>query len=200
VELLGGRIWVESELDAGAAFIFEISVRGIAGAPDDLPPFGAVRSAADSSGAYARGEEAAAEAASNDGVLKGKRILIVEDVEINREIVEALIEHTGVAIDFAFDGGAAVRKFTAAPGDYDLILMDVHMPNVDGYEATALIRACGAPQARTTPIIAMTANVFREDVEKCLAAGMNDHLGKPIDADEVIAKLKHYLGSMKPAP
>jgi CheY-like chemotaxis protein len=71
--------------------------------------------------------------------------------------------------------------------------MDIHMPNMSGYEATVLIRASGLPGADKVPIIAMTANVFREDIERCLASGMNDHLGKPIDAGEVITKLKHYL-------
>jgi CheY-like chemotaxis protein len=117
----------------------------------------------------------------------------VEDVEINREIVEALLEHTGVKISFACDGAEAIDKFTAAPDGFDLILMDIHMPGVDGYEATRRIRASGLPRADAIPIIAMTANVFREDIERCLACGMNDHIGKPVDMDTVIAKLKTYL-------
>lgn len=135
-----------------------------------------------------------AEKTATDGVLEGKRILLAEDVEINREIVLALIEHTGIAIDFAEDGEEAVGTFVQAPqGYYDLILMDVHMPKVDGYEATRRIRASGVPGADIVPIIAMTANVFREDVERCLASGMNSHLGKPIDADEVITTLRRFL-------
>ncbi|MDR2296519.1 MAG: response regulator [Clostridiales Family XIII bacterium] len=178
VEMMGGSIRVESELGEGAVFTFEIRVRGAACADD----------------AYAR-EEApkAADESPEDGLPAGKRILIAEDVAINREVVSALLECTGVAIEFAADGEEAVERFVAAPADCDLILMDIHMPKVDGYEATRRIRASGLPQARTIPIIAMTANVFREDVEKCLAAGMNDHIGKPIDADEMIAKLKRYL-------
>jgi CheY-like chemotaxis protein len=129
----------------------------------------------------------------SDDIFRGKHILIAEDVVINREIVQALIEHTGVEIDFAVDGVEAFEKFSAQPENYDLILMDVQMPHMDGYEATNRIRNSGLPGADSIPIIAMTANVFREDVERCRAAGMNDHLGKPIDADEVIAKLKQYF-------
>jgi CheY-like chemotaxis protein len=120
------------------------------------------------------------------------RSLIAEDVEINREIIDALLEPTEVSVDFAFDGEEAVNKF-AAPNKYELILMDIHMPKVDGLEATRRIRASKSPGADTIPIIAMTANVFREDVEKCLDAGMNGHLGKPVDMDKVIATLSHYL-------
>ncbi|MDR1603712.1 MAG: response regulator [Gracilibacteraceae bacterium] len=130
---------------------------------------------------------------SDDGILAGKRILLAEDVEINREIVSALMEYTGVDIDFAFNGEEAVAKFSADPEGYDLILMDVHMPNMDGYEATRRIRASGEKRAGAIPIIAMTANVFREDIERCLAAGMNAHLGKPINAAEVITELKRHL-------
>jgi len=82
--------------------------------------------------------------------------------------------------------------FTEAPHKYEMIFMDIQMPEMDGYEATRRIRALDIPQAKTVPIIAMTANVFREDVEKCLEAGMNSHVGKPVDFEEVLGKLHFY--------
>ena len=130
---------------------------------------------------------------SDTGRFAGYRILLAEDIEINREIVTAMLEHTGIAIDCAENGRAACEMFAAAPAAYDMIFMDIHMPEVDGYEATRLIRAMDLPEARTIPIVAMTANVFREDIERCLAAGMNDHVGKPIDIAEVIQKLALHL-------
>jgi CheY-like chemotaxis protein len=125
--------------------------------------------------------------------LEGARILLAEDVEINREIVISLLEPMSLMIDCAENGIETVRLFTAEPEKYDMIFMDVQMPEMDGYEATRRIRASGAPNADTIPIIAMTANVFREDIEKCLAAGMNAHVGKPLDLDEVLATLRAYL-------
>jgi len=83
--------------------------------------------------------------------------------------------------------------FKAAPDRYDIILMDMHMPEMDGLEATQQIRALGSREARSIPIIALTANVFTEDIEQCLAAGMNDHLGKPIDISLLLKKLRRYL-------
>jgi CheY-like chemotaxis protein len=130
---------------------------------------------------------------SIDGIFDGKSILIAEDVDLNREIIEVLIEPTGVNIEFAFDGEEAVAKFKSDPDKYDLVLMDLNMPKMDGYEATRQIRASGLPSAATLPIIAMTANVFREDVERCLACGMNGHLGKPVDMIEIINTLSSYL-------
>jgi CheY-like chemotaxis protein len=82
--------------------------------------------------------------------------------------------------------------FSEAPLMYDLIFMDIQMPIMDGYEATRQIRAMEIPKAKTVPIIAMTANVFREDVERCLEAGMNNHVGKPLDFEEVLSKLRSY--------
>jgi len=84
--------------------------------------------------------------------------------------------------------------FTEAPQKYDMIFMDVQMPEMDGYEATRRIRSLDNPKAKTIPIIAMTANVFREDIEKCLASGMNSHVGKPLDFQEVMNRLRSYLG------
>ncbi|GHV53944.1 hypothetical protein FACS1894216_12940 [Synergistales bacterium] len=174
VEMMGGKIWVESEEGEGASFIFDICALQAEEQEEEEP--------AD-----------ADEDISNDGVLAGKRILLAEDIEINREILAVLIEHTEVTVDFAENGAEAVKKFSADPARYDLILMDLQMPEMDGYEATRRIRASGLPGAADIPIVAMTANVFREDIERCCAAGMNDHLGKPIDADEVISKLRLYI-------
>jgi CheY-like chemotaxis protein len=146
--------------------------------------------------------EAGSALADSDGIFEGKTILVAEDVEINREILGALLEPTGVSIDFAFDGEDAVNKFSASD-KYRLIMMDVHMPNVDGLEATKRIRSIEESRRNNDssllespkgiPIIAMTANVFREDVERCLAAGMNGHLGKPVEMDKVISTLSRYL-------
>jgi CheY-like chemotaxis protein len=136
----------------------------------------------------------------DDGCFTGRRILLVEDVEINREIALAQFEPTGLAVDCAENGVEAVRMFQAAPEQYDAIFMDIQMPEMDGYEATQKIRALDNPKARSVPIVAMTANVFREDVEKCLAAGMNDHIGKPLDFEELKQKLYKHLSTGTAAP
>ncbi|MDR2808584.1 MAG: response regulator [Spirochaetaceae bacterium] len=128
-----------------------------------------------------------------NGIFTDLQILLVEDVEINQEIVIALLEDTGAVITCADNGAKAVKIFEMAPALYDIILMDISMPEMDGFEATRRIRALDYPEAKTVPIVAMTANVFREDIEKCLASGMNDHLGKPIDIEELLTKLKHHL-------
>jgi CheY-like chemotaxis protein len=140
-----------------------------------------------------RSTEKIAAETGNGSIFAGLSILLVEDVEINREIVITLLEDTGLAIECAENGAEAVRMFTENPGKYQTVLMDIHMPEMDGFEATRRIRALDIPEAAAIPIIAMTANVFREDIEKCLAAGMNDHLGKPIEIEEVLRKLKMYL-------
>ena len=119
-------------------------------------------------------------------------LLLAEDIDINREIFLSLLEDTGVMIDVAENGREAVEKFRNSPDAYDIIVMDVQMPEMDGYEATRSIRALGTDKAGTIPIIAMTANVFTSDIEKCLACGMNDHLAKPIDCEAVIEKIRHY--------
>ena len=138
----------------------------------------------------ARAGAAEEEAPTN---FESRRILLVEDMEINREIVMALLEPTLVAIDCAENGLEAVNAFKKAPDAYSMIFMDVQMPEMDGYEATRQIRALGTHAATAIPIIAMTANVFREDIDKCLAAGMDGHVGKPLDFDEVLGVLRRYL-------
>jgi CheY-like chemotaxis protein len=124
-------------------------------------------------------------------------LLVAEDVEINREIFMALLEDTGAKIDVAENGLIAVQKFEENPGKYDMIIMDIQMPVMDGYEATRSIRALDMEKAKKIPIIAMTANVFKEDIDKCLKNGMNDHLAKPIDVEAVIQKISLYSGLMK---
>jgi PAS domain S-box-containing protein len=133
------------------------------------------------------------ETAPIGGIFARRNVLLAEDVKINREIVTALMEDTGIIWDYAEDGDEAVEKFSNDPERYDLVLMDVQMPNMNGYDATRLIRSSGLPRSKTIPIVAMTANVFREDMEKCRDAGMDDHIGKPIDINEVISKLKKYM-------
>jgi signal transduction histidine kinase/DNA-binding response OmpR family regulator/ABC-type amino acid transport substrate-binding protein len=130
---------------------------------------------------------------STTDTFEGYRVLLVEDVEINQEIVLALLEPLLLTIDCAKNGREALRMFSAAMDSYDLIFMDIQMPDMDGYEAVRCIRALGTPKAQQIPIVAMTANVFHEDIEKCLEAGMNDHLGKPLDMEEVLVKLRRYL-------
>ncbi|MDR3332321.1 MAG: response regulator [Synergistaceae bacterium] len=123
----------------------------------------------------------------------GYCVLLAEDVEINQEIVLTLLEPTELEIDCAENGVETLRMFSENPDRYYMIFMDVQMPEMDGLEATRRIRALDTPKAKTIPIIAMTANVFREDIEKCIEAGMNGHIGKPLDFDEVLDKLREYL-------
>jgi signal transduction histidine kinase/CheY-like chemotaxis protein len=203
VEMMGGHIWIDSEVGCGSTFSFTVQLgRGRNN----------VKGMDDASGG---------QGAESDGLIvhetggnyEGCRILLVEDVEINREIVITLLEPAHLTIDCAENGKEAVRMFSEAPEKYNLIFMDVQMPEMDGYEATRRIRAIEAEkngkiatsftegETRSydrdlhgqIPIIAMTANVFREDVEKCLEAGMTGHIGKPLDMDEVFRVLRKYL-------
>lgn len=119
-------------------------------------------------------------------------MLLVEDIEINRMIFHALLERTGINIDVAENGLEAVEQFTANPEKYDLIIMDIQMPVMDGYEATRTIRSCNHPNAATIPIIAMTANAFKEDIRTAQDSGMNDYLTKPIDEKAVMLKIAEY--------
>jgi signal transduction histidine kinase/CheY-like chemotaxis protein len=123
----------------------------------------------------------------------GRKILLAEDIEINREIVLTVLEPSNLKIVCAENGKVALERYSADPAGFDMIFMDIHMPEMDGYEATRRIRALDTAAAKTVPIIAMTANVFKEDIEKCLAVGMDDHIGKPLDFLDVMRMLKQYL-------
>jgi signal transduction histidine kinase/CheY-like chemotaxis protein len=174
VELMGGKIWAESELGKGSKFIFTVKVergKNVASMPASV-----VKMETDGGGRFA-----------------GKRLLIAEDVEINREILLALLEDSGISIDCAQNGLEAVNMIAAAPMQYDAILMDVQMPKMDGLEATRRIRELLSERPKRVPIIAMTAHVFKSDIEECLAAGMDDHIGKPIDIEDILKKLNKYL-------
>jgi len=175
VELMHGEIWIESELNKGSKFIFTIKAKK----GKDI----AVTGVSD-------GTAGSEESGYN---FSGYTILVAEDVDINREILAALLEKTGITIVFAENGKLAVSMFQENSDKYNLILMDIHMPGMDGFTATRTIRALEFPKAKNIPIIAMTANVFKEDIEKCLDSGMNDHIAKPIFPDDLYASLKKHL-------
>jgi CheY-like chemotaxis protein len=156
------------------------------------------------------GEEDSGEDSVVHDNFRGFRLLLAEDIEINREIVLALLEPTELDIVCVENGAEALERFSKDPDAYDMIFMDVQMPEMDGYEATRRIRAFEgslgagaegpAKPERRVPIVAMTANVFRQDIERCLAAGMDDHLGKPLAFDDVLTKLRKYLIRGKSSP
>ena len=126
--------------------------------------------------------------------LKGKKLLLVEDNELNREIALEILKEAGFVVDTAEDGAVAVQKIKqAAPGQYDLILMDIQMPNLDGYEATRQIRALPDAEKASIPIFAMTANAFEEDRQNALEAGMNGHIAKPLDVPHLLRVLADAL-------
>ncbi len=184
IEMMNGKIWVESEYGKGSTFTFTVKMKCGENQTEEDPHH-----------------------ISNEidinGIFKDRHILLAEDTEINSEIVIAMLEPTQAKVDCAANGIEAVKMFSESPEKYDLILMDLNMPEMDGYEATRRIRKIEAEQAadaegetqpcRQTPILAMTANVFSDDIERCKQAGMNDHIGKPFIFELVIDKLCAYL-------
>ncbi len=129
-----------------------------------------------------------------DPAFAGMRLLVVEDNELNMEITTTVLEEAGFVVDQAINGQVALEKIaTAAPGQYALVLMDIQMPVMDGYEATRRIHALPDPEKAQIPIVAMTANAFAEDRENALAAGMNEHIAKPFDIHTLLWKLAEIL-------
>jgi CheY-like chemotaxis protein len=171
VGYMGGAITVHSALGEGSTFSFTITMQ-----KTDL--------------AENRVEQA-------DDVLfdlTGKRILIVDDVDINRTILIEILAETNVEIVEAGDGQEALDLFFNAPEyHFDFIFMDIQMPVMNGYQATEVLRASARPDAKTIPIVAMTANAYREDIDRALESGMNGHLPKPINFSELIRTLRSLL-------
>ena len=172
VDLMGGTIDIESKLGVGTTVKIHISFRIQKKAPPKKPE------------------------PSEDGdltMLEGMRILLVEDNELNREIAKDILEEIGIIVEEAEDGSIAVDMVkNSDSGYYDLILMDIQMPYMDGYKATQTIRAFDDRELADIPIIAMTANAFEEDKNKALESGMNSHLAKPINIGELFETLKIF--------
>lgn len=178
VEMMKGLIRVESEPGKGSRFICDLCF-GLERQDNELP---------------AQSDDAAASAKTSDGMgldLTGRRILVVDDVEINRTIVFALLEDTGAILDGAQDGAESVRLFSQ--NKYDIVLMDLHMPVMDGLEAASNIRALGKLRAKKTPIIAVSADTGADLHARCLKAGINDHLLKPVEMPVLFEKIAKWL-------
>jgi CheY-like chemotaxis protein len=171
VQMLGGDITVKSKLGDGSEFSFSIWLRETEA---ELPDEKAI--------------------ADPTGKLIGKRALLVDDVDLNRKVARAMLKVTGIAIDEAEDGLVAVKKFGESPENtYDIILMDVQMPNMDGYQACSTIRALDRADARKVPVIALTANAFKDDIDKAIKAGMNAHIAKPVKLDKLVEILFKFI-------
>ena len=115
--------------------------------------------------------------------------MLAEGIAINQEVIRFLLEDYGMNLECAENGQIAVERFLAEPQRFEIIFMDLHMPVMDGYSATKAIRGSGVSNAKTIPILAMTANAFTEDVASCHDAGMNDHIAKPVDLNTLLQKM-----------
>lgn len=171
VELFGGTISLETKLEEGSRFSFDIWL-------EEAEPKNKVE----------------VDFTDTTDKFAGKRILLVDDVDVNRIVVTSMLEETGVEIDEATDGKQAVEIFSnSAKGTYDLVLMDIQMPVMNGHDATMAIRALPRADAKKVPVIALTANAFKEDIEKALSYGMNAHLAKPIEMNLLLELLFRHL-------
>lgn len=182
-DLMGGTLEVETELGKGTKFTFTLMHR--LGATSPNPSQGGEQPSGMNHPSLGGGDSTS---------LEGKRILLTEDNEINAEIAEALLSEHGLLIDHAENGKECINMLLDAPaGYYDLILMDIQMPVMNGYDAARNIRALEDKAKANIPIIAMTANAFDNDRQQALASGMNDHLAKPIDMEKTLAAIRTVL-------
>ena len=177
VELFQGEIWVESELDKGSTISFTIKVSGMREIKTITKQ--EIQEYVDEN--------------VDENSFKGSKLLIVEDIEINREIIIALLEETEIEIECAENGKEALEKFAKSSQEYDLIFMDLNMPEMDGITASRKIRASNFVNAQTVPIVALTADVFQTTIDECMEAGMNDYISKPLNSTIILEKLKKYL-------
>jgi len=172
VDKLGGEITVDSNLGLGSTFVVTLTLK--------TTTLDVVC-------------DAVKERVKPADDVSGMKVLLVEDNELNIEVALMLLEDAGVKADVAKNGKEAVEKFLASKeGDYDLILMDVMMPVMNGYEATIKIRESDHPLAQSIPIIAQTANAFQEDIKKVKEVGMNAHISKPIDEENLLKVLSQF--------
>jgi CheY-like chemotaxis protein len=175
--MMGGEISLQSREGEGSTFIFTIACRAERAVEKRTAP--AVEAGMGSAGEYD---------------FSGKRCLVVDDIDINREIIMELLSGTGIALETAANGQEAVEKFgSSAEGWYDVILMDMQMPILDGCSAAREIRVMDRQDAARVSIVAMTANVMEEDIRMVLDSGMNAHLGKPIEIAAMYETLKRQL-------
>ena len=188
VDMMGGSIAVESEEGKGSEFIVNLPCRISDSAETEMPS-----SALKSSETEEEGKEQGQQVPEKYD-FGGKRVLLAEDNKMNQMIAEAILTEAGLLVDIADDGTIAVEKMeTQTAGYYDIVLMDIQMPNMDGYEAAERIRALEDPKKANIPIVALTANAFEEDRKNVLSSGMNGHLPKPYDVPKMMETLKKMI-------
>lgn len=176
VEMMDGELHVESGLGEGSAFTVEVELRF----------------QTEEEAAFLAAQEASEDIFSFD--FSSKRVLLVEDNEINAEIAGEILGTTGISVEYAVDGKEAVEKIEACgDGYYDLVFMDIQMPVMNGYDATRAIRALDRDYARNVPIIAMTANAFAEDVRNAKEAGMDEHIAKPLNIPQLMGVIQKWI-------
>ena len=177
VDLMGGEISVESRINKGTTFCFELECR-----------------IADNDKLQTTENSNEENTEADEQMLAGRNFLVAEDNAINSEILCEILLMYGATSDVRTDGRKALQAFVdSEPGTYDAVLMDIKMPNMNGYEATRAIRELNRADAKTIPIIAMTANAFAEDIQESLEAGMTAHIAKPIDINILGDTLKRLL-------
>lgn len=168
IQMMGSNIQLESEPGEGSTFSFCIPLR--------------------------MGENAESTEQRDEVSFEGCRVLVVEDNELNSEIAQSLLEERGFLVDCVYDGSQAVERIRETqPGTYDVILMDIMMPVMDGLDATRAIRAMEREDCRTVPIVAMSANAFDDDLKKSVECGMNGHLSKPVEVDKLYQTLDQVI-------
>lgn len=178
IQKMGGDVKVQSKLDSGSKFTFIVYLE--------------IQQKINAFDEVADGKISLKDFSSSD--FSGRRVLLVDDIELNREITSEILKTASLEVEFAENGAEAVEKVRSVPdGYYDIVFMDVQMPIMNGYEATVKIRGLDSEYAQTLPIIAMTANAFSDDIDKAIASGMNGHISKPLEFNRLLNTLKKYL-------